>query len=73
VGLEALRFKHDGYLQRPFGGFGYFGHTALLDPAAVGLRGMVRSFEEELDVILPVAYEGCYAGSPLHTPTPLVV
>lgn len=73
MGLEAVRFKHDGYLQRPFGGFGYFGHTALLDPGEVDLRRMARLFGQELAGVLAAANEGCYAGSPLHTPTPPAV
>jgi hypothetical protein len=70
VMLEAMRFKHDSHLQTLGAVTGRLGHVALLDPGDVRLRGTMLDCQEELGAGLPAVYEGRYAESRLHTPTP---
>jgi hypothetical protein len=61
--LEAMRFKHDADLQWLISTMGRFGHTMLLDPGDMGLRGRIGNREAGLEAGLSGEREGRYAGS----------
>lgn len=61
--LEAMRLKHDADLQWLISMMGGFGHTMLLDPGDMGLRGRIRNREAGHEAGLSGECEGRYAGS----------
>jgi len=61
--LQAMWLKHDADLQRLVGTTERFGHTMLLDPGNMSLRGTVQNGEARLEAGLSDECEGRYAGS----------
>ena len=61
--LEAMRFKHDRHLQTSAAVTGRLGHTVLLDPGNMSLRGTVQDREARRDSGLSEGYEAHSAGS----------
>ncbi len=61
--LKAMGLKHDADLPWLISTMGQFGHTVLLDPGNMGLRGEIGNREAELEAGLSGECEGRYAGS----------
>jgi hypothetical protein len=61
--LEAMGLKHDADLKSLISTTGRFGHTMLLDPGNMGLRGTVGNREAGLEAGISDECEGRYAGS----------
>ncbi len=66
--LQAMGLKHDGHLQRQTLPMGQFGHTMLLAPGDMSLRGTILNREARLEAGLSDGCEGRYAGSLWCTP-----
>jgi hypothetical protein len=67
--LKAMRLKHGRDLQgRPLA-TGRLGHTMLLDPGDISLRGTMLHGEAGLEAGLSDEREGRYAGSLWCTPS----
>ena len=67
--LKPMGLKHDTDLQWLISTLGRFGHTMLLDPGNMGLRGRIGNREAGLEAGLSGECEGRYAGSLWCTPS----
>src|SRR5438093_1940175 len=67
--LQVMWLKHDADLQRRISTTGWCGHTMLLAPLDMGLRGTSGNREAGLEAALSGEREGRYAGSLWCTPS----
>ena len=67
--LQAMGLKHDADLQGLVVTTRRLGHTMLLDPGDMSLRGTIRNREARLEAGLSDECEGRYAGSLWCTPS----